>query len=86
MGVFFLIVGVITCADRQASKRRILVYSWTVVGLLVATVYGLYASRAFHTGSDVVSVLSVVWWGVMRCGVLSVVWWGRVRYDEVGCA
>ena len=68
MGVLFLVVGVITCADRQASKRRIQVYSWTVVGLLVASVYGLFALRAFHTGSDVVSGVSVVWWGGVGWG------------------
>ena len=75
MGVLFLVVGVITCADRQASKRRIQVYSWTVVGLLVASVYGLFALRAFHTGSDVVSV---VWCGVVGCGGVgcAVVWCG----------
>ena len=75
MGVLFLVVGVITCADRQASKRRIQVYSWTVVGLLVASVYGLFALRAFHTGSDVVSVVGWggVGWGVVCC---SVVWLG----------
>lgn len=81
MGVFFLVVGVITCADRQASKRRIQVYSWTIVGLLVATVYGLFALRTYHTGSDMVSGVvcgevgcSGVGQGVMRCGVL----WGGV--------
>ena len=80
MGVLFLVVGVITCADRQASKRRIQVYSWTVVGLLVASVYGLFALRAFHTGSDVVSVVG---WGVVGWGGVG---WGVVGWGGVGCA
>ena len=57
MAVLFLFIGVITCVDRQASKRRIQVYSWTVVCLLVVTVYGLFAVRTHHTGADLVSVL-----------------------------
>ena len=57
MAVLYLFIGVITCVDRQASKGRIQVYSWTVVCLLVVTVYGLFAVRTHHTGADLVSVL-----------------------------